>query len=165
MRLAFDVLGVPFKLDTFNHRLAVQKVVYLAQAAGIHLGYDFHWYLRGPYSPDLTRDVFAVDAEAGEGTNEWARWQFDDQSKARLEELSSIVRPRGNPRSPADLERLASVHYVISRQGVSPDDHTRLAERVRALGKRYDQKVVSAAVNELSQCGLLKDVVGRDRSR
>ena len=49
-----------FSLDKFQDRLRLQKTVYLMQAFGIYLGYNFNWYLYGPYSPALARDAFDV---------------------------------------------------------------------------------------------------------
>lgn len=49
-----------FSLSKFQDRLRLQKTVYLLQAFGIYLGYNFNWYLYGPYSPGLTRDAFEV---------------------------------------------------------------------------------------------------------
>jgi uncharacterized protein YwgA len=49
-----------FSINKFQDRLRVQKSVYLLQAFGIYLGYNFNWYLYGPYSPALARDAFEV---------------------------------------------------------------------------------------------------------
>jgi len=49
VKLTIDGLNLPFKIDGFQDRLIMQKSVYLAQAAGVHLGYYYHWYLYGPY--------------------------------------------------------------------------------------------------------------------
>ncbi len=48
-----------FRAD-FDQRLVTQKTVYLMQAFGLYLGYLFTWYIRGPYSPSLTRDVYGL---------------------------------------------------------------------------------------------------------
>lgn len=49
-----------FSVDRFQDRLRLQKTIYLLQAFGIYLGYNFNWYIYGPYSPALTRDGFDV---------------------------------------------------------------------------------------------------------
>ena len=51
--------GVDYDLEDFGARLRIQKAIYLMKATGAKLPYDFNWYLRGPYSPDLARDLFA----------------------------------------------------------------------------------------------------------
>jgi len=47
VKLTTDSLKLPFQIGTFEDRLIMQKAVYLAQAAGVNLGYYYHWYLHG----------------------------------------------------------------------------------------------------------------------
>ena len=49
-----------FKMDihNFEDRLIAQKIVYLLQLKGVPLSYPFHIYVRGPYSPLLTKDLY-----------------------------------------------------------------------------------------------------------
>lgn len=55
--------GLLFKLlkvstDTFEERIIYQKKIYMLQSAGLNLGYDYSWYLKGPYSPRLTTYIY-----------------------------------------------------------------------------------------------------------
>lgn len=52
------VPGYEFSVDSFGDRLRFQKLVYLLQAFGINRGYDFAWYLRGPYCSLAAHDGF-----------------------------------------------------------------------------------------------------------
>ena len=90
-KLTLDALGVPVRLDSFADRLTVQKSVYLAQAAGVQLGYQFHWYLRGPYSPTLTRDAFGVVAELSASTDDSQGWSLDTSSSKRATALRALI--------------------------------------------------------------------------
>jgi len=46
-------------INQFNNRILVQKVIFLLQLEGIKFDkYYFDLYIRGPYSPALTRDFF-----------------------------------------------------------------------------------------------------------
>ena len=47
-------------MDSFDNKLAIQKITYLAQAYGIDLGYDFEWYLRGPYCKQVSDDAHTI---------------------------------------------------------------------------------------------------------
>ena len=38
----------------------IQLKIYLAQENGLPLGYGFVWCIHGPYSEDLTRDIFEI---------------------------------------------------------------------------------------------------------
>jgi len=160
MKLTIDCLGLPFKLDTFEDRLILQKTVYLAQACGVHLGYYFHWYLRGPYSPQLTDDAFAVRPEISAGIEDWKTWKLDARSAARLARLRDLFSDRDRPRLAQRLELLGSVHFLLDRKQVSPSA-TGITGTLRAYGKRFTHQDVKVALKDLQDYGLLP----RRRSR
>jgi hypothetical protein len=54
------------------------------------------WYLRGPYSPGLTRDAFAVVAAVNQGLNDSEGWDLDPASTERLQRLRPLL-PGGLP--------------------------------------------------------------------
>ena len=49
-----------FGMHDFEHRLRIQKFVYLLQSFDVYLGYDYSWYLRGPYCSMLAASGFAL---------------------------------------------------------------------------------------------------------
>ena len=57
---ALENIGFNFDVNRFNHRLKLQKYVYLARRYGIDLGYRYNLYIRGPYSPELADDYYSV---------------------------------------------------------------------------------------------------------
>lgn len=66
LKLVLDHLGTN-DISTVDDRMEVQKAVYLAQKAGVSLGYSYGWYVRGPYSPSLTRDYYDLVDDIPEG--------------------------------------------------------------------------------------------------
>jgi len=50
-----------FRIDEFDDRLKLQKIVYIAKYFDIDLGYTFNEYLRGPYSPELANDYYKLN--------------------------------------------------------------------------------------------------------
>lgn len=52
--------GFEFNKNNFEDRLKLQKYVFIARFLGLNHGYAFNRYLRGPYSPDLARDYYAL---------------------------------------------------------------------------------------------------------
>lgn len=58
-----DALNLPFDISSVEHRRDVQKAVYLAGEVGVTTGYEFSWYVRGPYSPELTRGYYGAELE------------------------------------------------------------------------------------------------------
>ena len=59
----FKELGFQFDISRFDDRLIAQKLVCLLDLRGIDFGYSCSLYVRGPYSPDLTQDLYAFTRE------------------------------------------------------------------------------------------------------
>lgn len=59
----FKALGFKPKIDDFESRLIIQKTIYLLQLKGIKTGFEYHLYVRGPYSSQLTDQVYANKAK------------------------------------------------------------------------------------------------------
>jgi len=92
----------------FNSRLILQKTVYLLEQFGLNIGYYFSWYLRGPYSPSLTRDTYALV----KSYPEVHAVKFADPSKEkRFCEFLSFIRPIA--RDYSYLEKIASTHFLF----------------------------------------------------
>ena len=51
-------LGKTPRVQSFEDRLVIQKTVCLLELMGFDIGYRFSLYVRGPYSPDLTADLY-----------------------------------------------------------------------------------------------------------
>ena len=155
MKLTLEALELSLSVETFNERLVVQKAICLAQAAGSTLGYHFRWYLRGPYSPALTRDAFAVVSEIASDTDESQRWRLDDHSTARLKKLRALI-----PQVPADrpqkLELLASVYYLVSKGQVTGQDVDALRQKLKKFGKPFTEGKIRGALKELGEHDLIK---------
>jgi len=54
---------IDFNISLFNHRLKMQKYVYLARRYGFDLNYAFSLYIHGPYSPALANDYYELNIE------------------------------------------------------------------------------------------------------
>ena len=96
---------------TFANRLIYQKTIYLLQFSGISLGYRFNWYIRGPYSPELTETIYKIDNDKSifpDSSSIRFKNQNDLEQKTRhfLEALGE------NAKNPEFLEILASLAYI-----------------------------------------------------
>ena len=57
---AFKIMDFVPNIDSFEDRIIVQKSIFLLQLKELDFGYtDYDLFLRGPYSPHLTKDMFA----------------------------------------------------------------------------------------------------------
>lgn len=56
-----DKCDFVFNINSFDHRIKLQKCVYIAKILGWDCPhYSYNIYMRGPYSPDLTSDYYAI---------------------------------------------------------------------------------------------------------
>ncbi|HEY7307853.1 MAG TPA: hypothetical protein VH643_00700 [Gemmataceae bacterium] len=154
LKLTLDTLGVPARVNSFSNRLVLQKAVYLAQAAGVQLGYQYNWYLRGPYSPALTRDAFAIVAELDQGANDSEGWNLDPTSKQRLSQMKKILEGLQDSELPKKLELLASVHFLLQTRTLGNKDVAELRAVLSRYGKNFSEEDIQQAVVELTQHGL-----------
>jgi hypothetical protein len=156
LKLAADACGLDFRISTFEDRLILQKAVYLMQAAGVHLGHYYQWYLHGPYSPSLTRDVYAVSTDLTQGLDDSRGWTLDQHSMSVLERLRGLVRTENRSQLARKLELLASIHFLITRQQVTrPNDDAQIAEVLRRFGKDFGLQDVEGGRRELCEHELL----------
>lgn len=47
-------------ISTLTDRIFCQKIIYFANRLGVSPAYDFSLYVRGPYSSDLTNDLYLL---------------------------------------------------------------------------------------------------------
>lgn len=155
VRLTIDGLGLNFKINSFQDRLIMQKSVYLAQAAGVNLGYYYHWYLYGPYSPSLTRDEYSIAMDISADMDESKGWKLDNISSQRLERIRGIFAGLKGDKLAKKLELLASVHFLIDRKQVSRVDTKRITTTLERFNKNFSEEEVKKALGELINYGLL----------
>lgn len=116
LNLVLKELDIPPTVSTVGDRLLIQKGIYLTQAlGGVPLGYAYSWYVRGPYSPPLTKDYYALEAALIKaGTEPTLPLKFRDDVNVALKKVKDILQqPPQLPLSKYDwAELLASVAYL-----------------------------------------------------
>jgi len=58
--------------ESFEYRLRIQKIMYfiVSKKLDSDLNYSYSVYLRGPYSPDLSKDYFSISENEFENTED-----------------------------------------------------------------------------------------------
>ena len=155
VKLTTDGLELPFEINSFRDRLIMQKAIYLAQIAGVQLGYFYQWYLHGPYSPSLTRDEYAIKLDISADMDESKGWTLDDDSLKRLKRMKPLFQESDRDILAKKLELLASVHFLIDRKQVSKVDPEKITETLKRYNKPFNKRDVEKAIEELKEYGLL----------
>ena len=153
--LVLKKTGVPLNVRTFDGRLTLQKSGYLLQRAGVPLGYHFNWYLRGPYSPDLTDDFFTLATAERAESGELDEWRLDSKSQeivSRLKGLFDNAFARGSGAA-RWLELLASALFLVRTRQADPNDPAGIVQVLRKNDKQYSESEVAEGIEELRNYG------------
>ena len=98
-----------FSLDDFDGRLRLQKFIYLLQTFDIYLGYDYSWYLRGPYCSKLAICGFELEKFYNKiPDDEKIKFQ-DNKIQKRFERFMKFI--SGREDDIEFLEIAASLHF------------------------------------------------------
>lgn len=147
--LTLKELGMPMRMDTFENRLIVQKTIFLVQEAGLDLGHFFRWYLRGPYAPSISKDLFPAIDELSGDPNALVLWRLSPQSVDKLSVIKGLFdSPHGVDDQARWLELVASVLFLLKREMIDPVS-TQVGDRLRQLGKDFDDVGVGEAIAAL----------------
>ena len=155
-----------FSMEEFDDRLRLQKFVYLLQAHGIYLGYDFSWYLRGPYCTSLATAGFMLDEfyemmpDGPDKSEGFANGVIRD----RFKKFTDFV--NGEETSANFLEAAASLHFLLKTGRA--DSHAKAVEMVlekmergykygnTQQSERADQKYVEDVLRKLERAELVR---------
>ena len=157
-------------LDPFVTLLELHKLMYFMQEAGepLRLNYVKHHY--GPYAENLRHVLHAVEghliagyADGGDapdkplslvpGAVDEAKSYLDQHqiSRARFERVTRLVE---GFESPYGLELLATVHWVMSREGATqPDSVARLVYDWNPRKRQMTQRQIGIAMERLRTQG------------
>lgn len=80
-------------VDNFQDKLVIQKTVCLLKLMGTDLGYPFSLYVRGPYSPELTTDLYANKEMVNTLRTEYVPSEKEKQQLHTLFEFSDNLDP------------------------------------------------------------------------
>lgn len=158
-------LGVAPRIKTLNDRIRVQKGIYLAQAAGADLGYDYNWYLHGPYSPELANDYYKLSEAifmnkippATEQSPTTNGPKLKDSYVTTLRSLAAIISPPQDfDRTQEDwLELVSSLHFLQTKKSLNLEAARHIIEKQKAHLVQY----VDQAQEKLREVNLLRSPI------
>jgi hypothetical protein len=153
LRRFLEALGEDDTINGFDQRKRLQKAVYMGQLSGVDLGYRYGWYIKGPYSTDLTRDYYALAQAIDAGEQVPPDKQLKPEVRTRLQTLGRLFSvPDGIPLSRTDwLELIASWHYLLKVSRLHSDRARKLMQDQKPALASY----VANANQALSAAGVL----------
>lgn len=134
------VPNADFKMDGFNDRLRLQKIVYMLQAFGVYLGYGFSWYFRGPYCTSLARAGFELEHVYDMIPDDVRVKPIDPRARDGLKRCIRFLRSVMD--GPDDLDRIeiaASLHLLVITTSLAKQDiFRRVREKMDVRGVTDD---------------------------
>ena len=113
LQATFHALDLEIDVQTFDTRFLIQKNGYFLQEFGADLGYAFGMYIRGPYSPVLARDAYALqdlEYESEEIESVSVSTEVRARMRGFMEEVDQLVSTSKGRQY--WLELLASLHFL-----------------------------------------------------
>ena len=139
-----------FSMNEFSDRLKLQKMIYLLQAFDVYLGYDFSWYLRGPYCSVLAHNGFHLQTIYDRVPD-----SVDLKNKRDRKNFERFLKFVRN-KTVDELEIASSLHYLktIHGNGGGMSDGE-ILEKTANKQKRFTREQTDAIWKEMSECRLV----------
>lgn len=148
-----------FSMETFDDRLRLQKFIYLLQAHDVYLGYDFSWYIRGPYCTSLTTAGFMLDGfyKMIPDGRDRSEGFANNAVRNRFKKFVGLV--KGKETDANFLEAAASLHFLLETgMAGSRDDAVDKVFAKMKRGYEYSKTPQSSRVDREYVEGVLRKI-------
>lgn len=137
--ILFQALGV--NKDSFDSRIISQKKIFLLQEMGIDIGYSYNWYIRGPYSPDLTTYIYDnLDMLAD---YDFSAYKLSDTARTAVDKINGLEKEKPQTLTTASwYELLASLLYIIKKWDKDNPFDTLIKYKPKYTKDDYDAAMV-----------------------
>lgn len=133
---AFEkIFGRKVATNEFEDRLKVHRVAYMLKFLGGDINYDFGWYMKGPYSPNLAQDM---DSRNG---------------------VHRTVRVLGKPvnglirlvkKAESDMELVASIMYLIDANKINIETESdKIVIMLQSLNPQFSRESITEAIEKI----------------
>lgn len=137
----FKELGLRPKLDSFKDKLVMQKVVYLLQRLEVDAGFSYGLYVRGPYSPALTKTLYENKQKVEKLETATAL------SKSELHKIGELANAL-DVSNAAVLETTATFACLKFEKGLSEDS---AMQKLRELKPFYSEAQLALGASKAKQ--------------
>jgi uncharacterized protein YwgA len=121
-------------MNSLDSRIKLQKLVYILRSEGIDFGYNFTWYIRGPYSSDLADDGYYMSKIMI--SSPYNKTKRDQTVLDKLSKVKHIIKNSNT------AELVAS--YLFLRPTYGPDTTNELITRK----PRFTENQIREVMNE-----------------
>ncbi len=129
------------KVDDFQDKLIIQKTTCLLELLGLEFGYPFSIYIRGPYSPDLTRELY-------ENREMVEKLQTNYSVEKREREKLSRLAQASDNLNPTMLEIMATYSFLTKSCEVESKEALVKLKRLKPF---YSEAQIAVGVSRVKQ--------------
>ena len=141
-----EYLDFNFNIDNFNHRLKLQKYVFIGKFFGFKHSYVYNLYIRGPYSSELANDYYDVCYD---------KINSNDQIEVNIVSLAALVKNK-------DIDWLESASTMLSLYNSHKElynkknnfDHERLITGTSQIKQKIDITLIKTVFSDLKDHNL-----------
>jgi uncharacterized protein YwgA len=141
--------GFTFHVNKFDHRIMLQKYVFLAKSLGWPNDYAYNIYIRGPYSPDLAKDYYNPEVISALDTDETTICPIDDERFVHVIKGKDIAWPEVGT-------TMLSI-YINNKERIDGVQGTQfLLERTKSIKSDYDENgFIERVLRDLAEYRLI----------
>jgi len=110
-----NLLGIRISSDSFESRMKAQKLAYIIQNLLGKRLYQFNFYVRGPYSPELARDYFEHASDFAGGKSSY---EPSSDEREKLEHAKTFLSNMGL----SEFEIVAGLLFLMQEKGLNEND-------------------------------------------
>lgn len=141
------ITGNVLDIQKYEHRLMLQKIVYLIQKAEGRQEYLFSWYLKGPYSGGLTSDYFnVIDKQKTAGEIKLTTKEEAIVKSLRKNFAEYVIDEKG-------LELLGSLVFVILDMNVKQKNAA--IEKLHSLKPWFSNEEIAEVYDKVKKSSLV----------
>jgi len=128
-------------IDNFQDKLVIQKVIYLLQLKGVKTGFSYDLYVRGPYSSDLTNELYQHKRELELLKTDTLLTQKELADVHEMKELFEPIKP-------SILEVAATYAYFAYVKHQDPITATKNVRRIKGF---YPESQIAIGISRAKQ--------------
>lgn len=147
------VMDREIKMNSYEDRITLQKLIYALKSAGIKFNYSFNWYLRGPYSVELADDGFKL-AEKIEKNVAVNNCRFSEKARKIIERMKECFGTYFDDSN--KLELLASLLYLKNDYYESAPTNKQIIEAIESKKPWYEESEIQNVIKDISNSGLFR---------
>ena len=134
----------------------LQQVIYLTQARGVPLHYQFKYTSQGPHSDDLTRDYYTFNEQSRKMVEETADQKLIEQCGERVDQISQL-----KSLTPHGIQTIDWMRYASSVHWIATERESTYTEAVETLSQSMPAitSVSEMLLTAMRECGLTPPVM------